>query len=215
MINTVIFDFDGTLINTNDVIIAAWQHTYKHYLGHEMPIEHITKCFGEPLLTTMAREFPHVDPAVSAEVYRANQRERADELVKLFPGIVDMLKGIKEKGYKMGIVTSRTRESTLFYLKKFGIEEYFDDIVSCDDTSIHKPNPHPLLLGLEKLDSKAEEAIMVGDSIFDVKCANNGKVKAVLVQWRATGDEDGLKQCQIDFEIGTPMELLDVLKEVK
>ena len=83
MINTVLFDFDGTLINTNDVIVAAWQHTYRKYLGHEMPLEHITRCFGEPLLLTMAREFPAVPPEESAEVYRTHQREMADELVRL------------------------------------------------------------------------------------------------------------------------------------
>ena len=56
-----------------------------------MPIEHITKCFGEPLLITMAREFPDVEPEESAEVYRSHQKAKADELVKLFPGIIEML----------------------------------------------------------------------------------------------------------------------------
>ena len=60
MINTILWDFDGTLLNTNDVILESWQHTYEHYYGRRMPVEHITKCFGEPLLVTMAREFPDV-----------------------------------------------------------------------------------------------------------------------------------------------------------
>ena len=62
MLKYILFDFDGTLVNTNDVIIASWQHTYRTYLGHEAPVEHITACFGEPLLLTMAREFPNVPP---------------------------------------------------------------------------------------------------------------------------------------------------------
>ena len=60
-ITTILFDFDGTLVNTNDVIIASWQHTYRHYTGKEESFEKITACFGEPLLLTMAREFPGVD----------------------------------------------------------------------------------------------------------------------------------------------------------
>ena len=66
MINTIIFDFDGTLVNTNDVIIEAWQHTYRHYGRDEKPVDYITQFFGEPLITTMAREFPEVLPEESA-----------------------------------------------------------------------------------------------------------------------------------------------------
>ena len=215
MVNTVIFDFDGTLIDTNDVIIASWQHTYSHYLGHEASLEHITMCFGEPLLITLEREFPGVPASESAAVYRRYQSEHADALVKLFPGTVEMLKALKEKGYKMGVVTSRTRETTLGYMEQFGIREYFEDLVTCDDTSIHKPNPEPLLLGLEKLGAKAEESIMVGDSVFDIECANNAGVRAVLVDWRVADDKEKMARCSIDFEIKTPMELLRVLDEVK
>lgn len=215
MINTVIFDFDGTLIDTNDVILASWQHTYRHFLGHDVPIEHITKTFGEPLMKTMEREFPDVAPAESAEVYRSYQRQMAKDMVKLFPGIVEMLEAVKAKGYKMGIVTSRTYESTMSYLEMFDIGKYFDGLVSCDDTNIHKPNPEPLLMGLSKVGASPEEAIMVGDSIFDIKCANNAGVKAVLVDWRVAGDNEGLSQCKIDYKITTPMELIEVLDEVK
>lgn len=213
MVKTIIFDFDGTLVNTNDVIVDAWQHTYRHYIGKEMPREYIEKSFGEPLLITMAREFPEVPPEESASIYRQRQSDMADEMVKLFPGIVDMLDALKAAGIKMGVVTSRTRETTLFYMNKFSIAHYFDGLVSCDDTSIHKPNPEPLLLGLEKLGAKAEESIMVGDSTFDVKCANNAGVKAVLVGWRAKGGAEKLKECHIDFEMAEPMDILKIIKE--
>lgn len=214
MINTIIFDFDGTLVNTNDVVIDAWQHTYRHYLGCEKPKEHITKCFGEPLLITMEREFPDVDVAISAEVYRERQREKADELVRLFPQIEELLVGLKEKGFKMGIVTSRTREATLFYLDKFGIADYFDEVVTCDDTSKHKPDPEPVLLGLKKLNAKAEETLMIGDSHFDMQCANGAFVKTVLVGWRMTSDKEKMDQCQVDYHIENPMELLNIFEEM-
>jgi pyrophosphatase PpaX len=212
MIDTIIFDFDGTLVNTNDVIISAWQHTYMTYRDCHMPLEHIKKCFGEPLLVTMAREFPEIKSEDAAEVYRAHQRENADELVKIFPNMEQLLKALKEKGLKVGIVTSRTRQSTLDYLRKFGIEEYFDDLVSCDDTEKHKPDPQPLLMGLKKLDAKAQNTLMIGDSVFDMKCANGAGVKTVLVGWRETTDEHALEQCQIDYEILEPMELIEIVE---
>lgn len=214
MINTIIFDFDGTLVNTNDVIIEAWQHTYRHYGREEKPVDYITRFFGEPLITTMAREFPEVPPEESAEVYRAHQRAKADELVKLFPDIPRLLKTLKGKGYKMGIVTSRTGESTAFYLKMFGIGQYFGGIVSCDDTDKHKPDPEPVLLGLAKLNAEPEEAIMIGDSFFDMKCANNAGVMTVLVGWRATGNGQTMDGCRVDYTIDEPMDLIRILEEI-
>lgn len=215
MINTVLFDFDGTLVNTNDVIIASWQHTYMYYLGREESLEKITACFGEPLLLTMEREFPEVDPRESAEVYRNFQKENADELVKIFPGIKELLESLKTDGFRMGVVTSRTRESAQRYMDMFGIGDYFEEMVSCDDTDIHKPNPEPILLCLKKMGITAEEALMVGDSPFDIKCANNAGVKSVLVGWRITGDGQTLiDDAREDFTISEPSELVGVLKRL-
>ena len=215
MINTVLFDFDGTLVNTNDVIIASWQHTYMYYLGREESLEKITACFGEPLLLTMEREFPEVDPRESAGVYRNFQKENADELVKIFPGIKELLESLKTDGFRMGVVTSRTRESAQRYMDMFGIGDYFEEMVSCDDTEIHKPNPEPILLCLKKMGITAEEALMVGDSPFDIKCANNAGVKSVLVGWRITGDGQTLiDDAREDFTISEPSELVGVLKRL-
>ena len=214
MINSILFDFDGTLINTNDVIIEAWQYTYKHYGREEQPVAYITKFFGEPLITTMAREFPAVDPLESAEIYRARQREMASALVSVFPGIEDLLRSLKERGYRLGIVTSRTGESTRNYLDTFGLGGYFDAIVSCDDTDKHKPDPEPALLGLAKLGAAADEALMIGDSYFDMKCANNAGVATVLVGWAVTGASEKMEGCRVDYKIDEPLELIGILEEL-
>ncbi len=214
MINTVLFDFDGTLVNTNDAIIASWQHTYVHYTGREASLEHITSCFGEPLLITMAREFPGVEPEESAEVYRRFQIENTDQLVKVFDGIPELLEALKKAGFRIAIVTSRTRESANRYMNMLGIDGYFEDMVSCEDTTIHKPNPEPILCCLEKLGISRDEAIMIGDSPFDMKCANNAGVKSVLVGWRITsGCASQATDARADFEIEKPMDLMTVLGE--
>jgi len=209
----ILFDFDGTLVNTNDVILASWQHTYRHYLGHEMPVDHITSCFGEPLLLTMEREFPGVDPQESADVYRQFQMENADKLVTIIPGIKELLADLKAAGYVLGIVTSRTRESALRYMDMFGITSYFSDLVTCDDTTVHKPNPEPILLAMSKLGASAEESIMIGDSPFDIKCANNAGVDSVMVNWRITCDETSvIDDAKVDYWIHQPSDLVELLK---
>ena len=213
MINTILWDFDGTLLNTNDVILECWQHTYEHYYGHRMPVEHITKCFGEPLLVTMAREFPDVPPKDSAEVYRDFQKDKAYVWAKTIPGVFELVEYLKGKGYKQCIVTSRTMESTLRYLSLFDKGHLFDGLVTCDDTDKHKPEPEPILLGLEKMKSKKEEALMVGDGVFDIKCANNAGVKSVLVGWRITdSDNSVIPDAVHDFETETPEDLKKLIE---
>ena len=96
MITTLLWDFDGTLVDTNKVVMESWQVTYEHYYGHRMPDEHITNFFGEPLLVTMAREFPGVDPAESAEVYRSFQREIGYTFVRQFPGVFDAVRKFRD-----------------------------------------------------------------------------------------------------------------------
>lgn len=215
MLKYILFDFDGTLVNTNDVIIASWQHTYRTYLGHEMPVERITACFGEPLLLTMAREFPQVPPEESAEEYRNYQKDHADQLVKIFPGVKEMLQQLKERGYVLGIVTSRTRESALRYMNMSGITSLFDDMVTCDDTTVHKPNPEPLLLGLSRLGASPEEAVMIGDSPFDIKCANNAGVRSVMVDWRITCDETSpIDDAVADYHVSQPADLVALAEKL-
>lgn len=215
MINTVLFDFDGTLINTNKVILASWQHTYEHYLGHQVDEEHILKSFGEPLRKTMEREFPGVDPDESMDVYRKFQAQCSDSLVEGFPGIAPLLKELRRRHFKLAIVTSRTRESTDRYLDKFGLRGMFNEVVSCDDTDAHKPDPEPILLMLEKLGLYRDQVIMVGDSAFDIKCANNAEVESVMVGWSAiTEAPEEIGDYEADFYIEKPEELLDLLEDL-
>ena len=209
----ILFDFDGTLVNTNDVIVASWQHTYKHYLGHEVPLERITSCFGEPLLLTMEREFPGVDPQESADVYRSFQLEHADTLVTVFPGIKELLVSLKDAGYVPGIVTSRTRVSAVRYLEMFHMAGDFDCLVTCDDTAAHKPDPEPILLAMKKLGASPEECLMIGDSPFDIKCANNAGVDSVMVGWRITCDETSMiDDAKADYHIAEPADLILLLR---
>lgn len=183
MFNTVVFDFDGTIMNTNDVVIASWQHTYRTIKGIEVGEEEIVKTFGEPILVSLKREFPMMPPEESVEIYREFQEAHKDELVKLFPRMDALCKETKLRGYKTAIVTSRTRRSLMSYLEKFGMADCFDVIVTCDDTKAHKPDPEPMLIALEKLGSKADETIMIGDSMYDILCAKNAGCQSALVGW--------------------------------
>ena len=212
---TILFDFDGTLIDTNDLIIESFQEIYRHFKGHEETIEKITECFGEPLVTTLLREFPDNDLDEVITLFRKHQREIAKDYLKVFPGVPELLEVLKQNGYRMAIVTSRTTESTVRYANMVGIGDCFEALVSCDDTEVHKPNPEPIYLALQKLGITKEEAIMVGDGSFDIKCANNAGVDSVLVGWRITADDNVIVEGAVpDYEVSKPGELFELLQKL-
>lgn len=213
MINTVIFDFDGTMADTNDVVVNSWQHTYKTYLGHEVPREVIMESFGEPLEITMKKVFPNEDQEEVIECYRSYQRDVFTEVIDLFPGIYELIVALKKGGFKIGIVTSRIKATTRGAVEKFGLADYIDNIVSCEDTTSHKPNPEPVLLALKNLGAKTEEAVMVGDSIFDILCAKNAGVKTALVGWaEAFSIDKATPETKPDFYMEKAMDLIEFLK---
>lgn len=182
-INTILFDFDGTLMNTNELILGSWQHTFKTITGKEGEPEAIHRTFGETLAKSMGEFFPDFPLEEGIEIYRGYQVGRFADCISPFPGMVELVQELKKRGYKTAVVTSRLRPTTMEGLEKFQLDRIFDAIVTMEDCTKHKPDPEPALIALEKLGVKPEEAMMIGDSKFDIGCANNAGVASVLVNW--------------------------------
>ena len=209
MINTILFDYDGTLMDTNEVVLQSWQHTFRTLRGHEEDPEKIYKTFGEPLVMTLQNTFPEVPVEKSLDVYRTFQREVFTDFVEVFPGMLELLGELKARGYKMGLVTSRTKDTTWAGLEHYDMAKYFDVVITAGDTDKHKPDPAPILITLERIGSAPEEAIMVGDTMFDLLCARNAGVKSVMVDWSITMTD--AEKSQADYIIKSAADLLDYL----
>jgi pyrophosphatase PpaX len=182
-IDTVLFDFDGTVMDTTDVIIGSWQHTFMTFEGKERPVEDIVKTFGEILSHTMTKMLPDVDTEEAIDTYRSYHRDNFGERISVFEGVPELLIELKKRNYKTGLVTSRLSGTTWEGLRQYGLQDFFDVVVSCDDTDKHKPDPAPVNIALERLGSKPENAVMLGDTMFDILCARNAGVTSVLVGW--------------------------------
>ncbi len=181
--HTILLDFDGTLANTNGLVLESWQHVYRVLTGREAEEEALKATFGEPLAVSMAKLFPDTPVETAIDIYRGHQKDIYEEMIEPFPGMVELIKELKARGLKVAVTTSRMRNTTMIGLNKFGVAEYLDAVITCDDCTRHKPDPEPVLITLERLGARAEEALMVGDSMFDIKCAHNAGVRAVLVGW--------------------------------
>lgn len=212
--DTVLFDFDGTVMDTNEVIIQSWQHTFRTLEGKERDVREIIKTFGEPLALTMEKAFPHIPVKESIDIYRSYHYDNFGQLISLFPGMEELIQELKRRGYKMGLVTSRLRATTIQGLEKYGIKDYFQTIVTAEDTDKHKPDPEPIYIALNNLGSQAKNSIMLGDTMFDILCARNAGVKSALVSWAmAVTEEDLTGPNKPDYVIQRAQDLLEIIKK--
>lgn len=211
MIDTVLFDFDGTLVDTNELIISSWQYTYEAYWGRQVPREDIIKTFGEPLEMSMKKIFPEVDSREAVAKYKEFQKDKFVDLISICTGMDKLVLDLKTKNLKLGVVTSRLMDSTTIGLKNFNLTSLFDVVITADDTDKHKPDPEPINIALGKLKSKAENTMMIGDTKYDIGCANNAGVVSVLVNWGIT-DVDYTKDIFVpDYTIDKATEVYDII----
>ena len=210
--DTVLFDFDGTVMNTNDLIIDSWQHAFRTLTGAEGPAEAIKRSFGEPLYDTVARFFPGKDVDQVVETYRSYHIDRFVDAIKLFDGIPELLETLRQRGYTMGLVTARLYRTTMLGVEKYDLLRYFSALVSVEDTEKPKPAPDPILLCLNKLGKNPENAVMVGDTKHDIQSARAAGVSPVLVGWTlALPKEEWDGPDKPDYIIETPKDLLKII----
>ena len=185
MLKAILFDYDGTIADTDRLIIDSWQHTYLARRGQPEDEAVILATFGEPLRTSMEHAFPEFDVDETIRIYRSYQEQIYTGRITAYPGMLDLIHDLHQAGFRLGIVTSRVRASTLLGLGQFGIAEDMDAVITCEDCDKHKPDPGPALACLTALGVRAEEAILVGDSGFDIACAHNAGIPAILIRWAA------------------------------
>ena len=214
-IDTILFDFDGTIMDTNDVIIQSWQHTFRTFRGEEGDEDKILETFGETLEYTMKNLFPEVALEEGLAVYRGYQRENFLSSIKMVPGMRDVLDELLERGYLMAMVTSRLRYTTEQAMEEFDLGKYFRHVVTADDVTRAKPDPQCVEMALETLNSSADRAIMTGDTVHDIQCARNGGVISVLAGWSITlggMDRSDFPEDEApDHIITHPSQLLDLI----
>ena len=215
MLRAALFDFDGTLVDTTELIYQSMRHATGEILGREIPRETLLANVGQPLPRQM--EIIDAERAEALlESYRLHNQEHHDALVGEFPGVEDALGRLRAADVIVAVVTSKRRFSVEMALESFpGLGEVVDRFVTMEDTTQHKPDPEPLLKGLEFLgDVPPEEAAYVGDSPFDVAAAKAAGVTSVAVSWGAFS-EDTLREAGPDHLVGDIDAAVDVLLKMR
>ena len=178
----VVFDLDGTLVDSVELITLSFQHAIREVLGREASREEAIKHVGTPLKEQMLRISPeHADELLA--VYREFNHREHDRMLKLYDGILDLLDRLTKAGCRLGLVTSKSRPTTQMAFDLTGIEPYFDATVCCDEAPGNKPSADPILFCLEHLGVPPQEASYVGDSPSDIQAAHAAHVIAIAVTW--------------------------------
>jgi pyrophosphatase PpaX len=207
----VLFDLDGTLIDSGPIILASMQHATRTVLGREIAYEELAATVGGQGLVSQMRALDpeRVDELV--QVYKQHN-DPLHETLEAFDDLLDVLPRLRAGGRRLGIVTAKRHRTVRLALDRFPeLAEQFEVVVGYEDTERHKPAPDPVLAALERLGAEPAAAAYVGDSPFDVQAAKAAGAFAVAVGWGGIHADERLLEEEPDAFVRTPLELLGVV----
>lgn len=205
----VIFDLDGTVLDSVDHIVLSFQYAIREVLGRDVGREEATAHVGRPLEEQMVLISPERADELVAAYREFNHREH-DRMLRLYDGILNLLRSLEVAGVRLGLVTSKSRHTTQMAFELTGIEGHFDQVICADESPRNKPSPDPILLCLDRLGVSPDEAAYVGDSPADIQAARSAFVTAIGVTW-GVFSEGALVAEGPDILVHTISELAEVL----
>ena len=190
--DTYLFDVDGTLLDTTELIYQSFLNTCRTYGNFDVSREEVYKHIGIPLWSQLELYLGKQSPEEFQKILQTHssyQKQIYTETLKAFEGVAEGLKELKKRGVKLGIVSSRTRDSLDRYMKYVNLFDYFTVISTPEVTDNHKPHPDPVLWALDQLKSDKESTIFVGDAVFDIESGNSAGTDTAFVTWGHNSEE--------------------------
>lgn len=207
----VLFDLDGTLIDSGPIILASMQHAVRTVLEREVPYDELAATVGGQGLVAQMQELAPDRVEELVEAYRLHN-DPLHETLEAFEDMLSLLPRLRAEGRKLGVVTAKRHRTVALALDRFPhLAEQLDVVVAHEDTDRHKPEPEPVLAALDRLGAGPEEAAYVGDSPFDIRAAKAAQVFAVAVGWGGIHADERLLDEEPDAFVRSPEELLDVV----
>lgn len=207
----MLFDLDGTLVDSGAIILASFRHATQTVLRREIPDHELLAAVGGPGLR---EQMEAIDPERAEElihVYSEHNVGLHDDLQPCV-GILDALETLHGDGRTLGVVTAKRRATLALAFQVLPeLERYFDVTIGAEDTARHKPHPEPLLAALDRLDADAGGAVYVGDSPFDVQAAKAAGIASVAVTWGRIHSRERLERERPDAVVDDMEQLLGAL----
>ncbi len=210
MFKAVLFDLDGTLADTTEYILQAFDHVLK--LNGVASVDHATmkKLIGIPLRDCYQVLAPGLNYEELRDAHTQFQLENV-QLIKLFPASLSILKSLRETGFKTGLVTTRGPKTLHCVLEQSGLDKLLDVVVGEADVQQQKPHPEALLLALSKLGVEPPNAVMVGDSEADIRGGQNAGMKTIGVTFGPNGHH--VREFQPDWVVDEMRLILEIINK--
>ena len=209
MITTVLFDLDGTLIDTEELILTSFRTATAEVLGFSPLDEEVRRYIGIPLVEQAAVLAPdRVDELM--ESYRRHNLALHDALIGYFEGTREMLEALGARGLRLAVVTSKRNVPAREGLDSFDLQPYFELVQGMEDTVKHKPNPEPLLTAAQRLGVAPAECVYIGDSTYDMEAAHAAGMGAIAALWGMHTPEQ-LRAAGADYEVACPLAIPTIL----
>ncbi|MDR0284708.1 MAG: HAD-IA family hydrolase [Propionibacteriaceae bacterium] len=205
----VIFDIDGTLVNSVDLIVASYQHAFQTVLGHEWDETEILTWLGQSLIGAFQRRWPDQADALY-RAYTDWNHAHTEELLAEYPGVLELTKDLVKAGVRVAAATSKRRDQAQWALDLARLGTVVPLIVTHEDVDEHKPSPKPLLLAARRLECPPAQAVYVGDAVVDIEAARAAGMACVAVTWGA-GVREALAAQHPAWLVDTVDRLRDVL----
>lgn len=207
-IRTVLFDLDGTILDSNELIYASFDYTFKAY-NYSFTMEELMEFNGPPLIESFSKINPD-QAELMVQTYLKHNHDIHNDHVKLFPDVIETLEVLKNNHIQIGIVTAKIRNSVDLGLTLTGLDQYFETIITVDDVSHPKPHPESVIKAMKELGGESSSTLMVGDNYHDILAGQNAGVRTAGVAWSSKG-KDFLASYEPTYMLEDMKDLLEIV----
>jgi len=212
MIEAVLFDLDGTVANTNELIYESFRRLFDDKMMIEVSDQEIYSLFGEPLENSLKKYSKNAEELLP--FFREFNELNHDRMIQSFTGVEEALIMLKAQGLKLGIVTSKRERMARRSLEMLGLSDYFEVLITPEYTLKHKPEPDPIYKACELLGGiDPKNTIMVGDASYDILCGNRAGATSVAVSYSMI-HPDSIKKAEPHYVVDDLRELVELIHKL-
>lgn len=208
----VIFDLDGTLLNTDLLIFKSFEYVFKKYLpDYRLTHEELLSFLGPTLNVSFSRYFENEKINELIDCYREYNHKHHADFVTIYPHVKETLEYLKSRGYQLAVVTTKFKDAAYIGLDLFDISKYFDIVIGSDNVRNVKPDPEGIYKAMSM--TNCLKGVMIGDNITDIKSGQNAGIHTIAVKWTPKGFKQ-MEELKPDLMIDDMKEIIEFVEEV-